>query len=113
VVDDGSTDNRTLEALTELELVDGVRVLHKRNGGLASARNFGTMHARSEFVLYLDNDDRVEPFTVQLLLLKLLESPNISYSSCSEGTGIFLDAATVRNSVISSICCGATIRLCA
>jgi glycosyltransferase involved in cell wall biosynthesis len=81
VVNDGSTDEKTLDSLRQLENLEGVRVLHKRNGGLSSARNFGTVHAKSEFVLYLDNDDLVEPLTLELLLLKLLHSgPNVSYT---------------------------------
>jgi glycosyltransferase involved in cell wall biosynthesis len=81
VVDDGSTDNVTLEALQSLEGTNRVRVVRKSNGGLASARNYGTEVSRGEFIFYLDNDDKAEPLAIHLLLLKLIHSgPNVSYA---------------------------------
>jgi glycosyltransferase involved in cell wall biosynthesis/SAM-dependent methyltransferase len=57
VVDDGSDEN------PEPILADfpGARLLLKENGGLSSARNAGLRSARSEFIAFLDADDRLEP----------------------------------------------------
>ncbi|HTU34330.1 MAG TPA: glycosyltransferase family A protein [Candidatus Acidoferrum sp.] len=54
VVDDGSTD-RTAEILRKFE--PEVRVLHKANGGQASAFNAGIPQARGEIIAFLDGDD--------------------------------------------------------
>lgn len=52
VIDDGSTDN-TAEAAQAL----GVQVLHKAQGGAASARNMGLRAAGGNLILLLDADD--------------------------------------------------------
>lgn len=57
VVNDGSTDD-TPAMCDELGKRDErVKVLHKPNGGLSSARNAGTMRARGSYIMYLDGDD--------------------------------------------------------
>src|SRR3954454_20475437 len=60
VVDDGSTDEATLRTMDELER-DGVRVVHKENGGLASARMAGVAATSSRYVYPIDSDDLLEP----------------------------------------------------
>ena len=69
LVDDGSTDsssqlcNRYAIAYPHL-----VRVVHKENGGLSSARNVGMDMARGELVTFPDPDDWVEKEYVSRLL---------------------------------------------
>lgn len=59
LVDDGSKDG-SLQLCKELEKFDTrIRTLHKENGGLSSARNFGTAEAKGEWVTYVDSDDYV------------------------------------------------------
>ncbi len=60
VVNDGSDDPATLEALERIAANDAT-VLHKPNGHLSSARNHGIRHARGEYVMTLDADDLLEP----------------------------------------------------
>lgn len=60
VVDDGSTDN-TIEVCKEL----GVTWFTKKNGGLASARNFGIARAKAEYIMCLDADDKLVPGAVE------------------------------------------------
>lgn len=60
-VDDGSTDG-SRAALARWEGRDPrVRVLSKPNGGLSSARNAGIDAATTEYVCFLDSDDRFHP----------------------------------------------------
>jgi glycosyltransferase involved in cell wall biosynthesis len=54
VVDDGSTD-RTPEIIRRFE--PRVRLIHKSNGGQASAFNTGIAEARGEIIAFLDGDD--------------------------------------------------------
>lgn len=66
VVDDGSTDPHTRSVLGELE-ANGVRVLRKENGGLASARMAGVAATSARYIQPLDADDRLEPGIVAAL----------------------------------------------
>lgn len=70
LVDDGSKD--TCGSISdEYATKDGrIRVIHKPNGGLTSARNAGLAMASGEWVMYLDGDDWIEPEMLELLLRK-------------------------------------------
>lgn len=61
LVDDGSTDQTP--ALCDALAVQhaGVRVIHKENGGLSSARNAGLAAASGQYVWFVDSDDWIEP----------------------------------------------------
>lgn len=61
VVDDGSNDNtyKILEDLTQK--YRNIRIFHKENGGVSSARNFGLSVARGQFILFVDADDTLAP----------------------------------------------------
>ncbi len=61
LVDDGSTDGSG-ELCEELARRDSrVRVIHKKNGGLGSARNAGIDASRGEILSFVDSDDWIEP----------------------------------------------------
>jgi glycosyltransferase involved in cell wall biosynthesis len=61
-VDDGSTDG-SLKLLEDwaARRPEQVRVLHKENGGQASARNLGIEHANGQWVTFPDPDDELNP----------------------------------------------------
>jgi len=61
VVDDGSTDARTLALLDEAARRPGVRVHRQANQGPAAARNRAVADARGAYVLPLDADDTLAP----------------------------------------------------
>ena len=50
LVDDGSTDNSGNICDTYKSIDDRVHVIHKNNGGLSDARNFGIEAATGEFL---------------------------------------------------------------
>lgn len=57
LVDDGSPDECP-EICDEYALKDfRVKVLHKTNGGLSSARNVGIRNARGNYIIFVDSDD--------------------------------------------------------
>lgn len=61
IVDDGSTD-ATSDLCDQLEKTDArIRVFHKKNGGLGSARNVGIDNANGEFLFFFDVDDSIDP----------------------------------------------------
>jgi len=60
IVDDGSTDGRTLNVLSRLE-ASGRQVLRTPGLGLSAARNRGAAVGRTGAVLPLDSDNRLRP----------------------------------------------------
>lgn len=66
IVDDGSTDNSGA-ICDEYSSLSGVRVIHKENGGLSSARNAGIDIAKGDYLLFLDSDDYFRPGSIGLL----------------------------------------------
>ena len=62
LVDDGSTDNssRLCDELAEED--HRIKILHKQNGGVSSARNSGLNLASGKYVMFLDADDTMIEF---------------------------------------------------
>lgn len=61
VVNDGSTDD-TVEILDRYVLgKEDVKVIHKENGGVTSARLRGLEAAEGQWIGFMDGDDEVEP----------------------------------------------------
>lgn len=55
IIDDGSTDD-SKNIVSEIH-DDRIRYIYKDNGGVSSARNYGAMNAKSEWLFFLDADD--------------------------------------------------------
>ena len=72
LVEDGSPDQSG--ALCDaIAAEDGrVRVFHKPNGGVSSARNLGIQEAQGDFVAFCDADDSFAPNALELLYTCLL-----------------------------------------
>ena len=61
LVDDGSTD-QSGEICETYKMQDTrVKVLHKENGGVASARNIGIKVSQGEYLTFVDSDDYLVP----------------------------------------------------
>ncbi len=61
LIDDGSPD-KSGEICDEYAKKDTrIRIFHKENGGVSSARNLGIKYARGEWMLFVDSDDWCEP----------------------------------------------------
>ncbi len=73
LIDDGSTDN-SLDIARKFSKMDSrVKIYHKKNGGLASARNYGLSKASGNYIMYVDSDDYIDNNMVELLLKKILK----------------------------------------
>ncbi len=59
LVDDGSPDNSGKICDEYQSKYPRVKVIHKPNGGLSDARNFGTSAAEGDYIVYIDSDDYV------------------------------------------------------
>ena len=67
LVDDGSTDDSGA-ICDEYAAKDArVRVFHKPNGGLMSARRYGIERARGDYYLFVDSDDKLLPGAFEAL----------------------------------------------
>lgn len=68
LVDDGSPDHSGALCDRYAEEDSRVRVIHKKNGGAADARNCGLDVASGEYVAFVDSDDWIERDMYELLL---------------------------------------------
>lgn len=68
LVDDGSTDSSGKLCEMYARKSSKVKVIHKTNGGLSSARNAGIKRARGNYILFLDADDILASPALELLL---------------------------------------------
>nr|WP_288720415.1 glycosyltransferase [uncultured Blautia sp.] len=59
LVNDGSTDSSGNIADKYAMEHSMLKVLHKKNGGLSSARNYGLRYARGKYITFVDSDDYV------------------------------------------------------
>lgn len=60
LVDDGSKDSCPDICDSLLESDNRIKVIHKENGGLSSARNAGYKEATGDFLMYIDSDDSIK-----------------------------------------------------
>lgn len=64
-INDGSKDG-SLEVLQQYADRDGrVRILDRENAGVSAARNDGLVHAKGDYILFVDADDWIEPYTCE------------------------------------------------
>ena len=73
LVDDGSTDSCP-QICDEYKRKDSrIKVIHKKNGGLVSARKAGLQAATGQYIGYVDGDDWIEPDMYEQMYQKMLE----------------------------------------
>lgn len=80
MVDDGSTDGSG-ELLDYLAQIYPLRVIHKDNGGAASARNLGLEYANGEWIVFIDSDDLCKGYMIERLL-EICKNNNCSIACC-------------------------------
>ena len=81
LVNDGSTDSCP-QICDEYALKDKrIEVIHKSNGGLSDARNFGIEHARGQYISFVDSDDVIASDMVEYLY-RLLKRNHADISVC-------------------------------
>lgn len=73
LVDDGSTDNSPA-ICDEYQTKDSrVKVIHKVNGGVSSARNSALSQAQGKWITFIDSDDFIAPEFIESLFKPLSE----------------------------------------
>ena len=74
LVDDGSPDNCPAMCDEWAEKDSRIRVIHKENGGVSSARNAALDIATGDYIGFVDSDDWIEPEMYASLIRKISES---------------------------------------
>lgn len=74
LVDDGSTDGSAAICDAFSRQDSRIRVIHKENGGLVSARNAGILAAQGDYICYVDGDDWAQENMLQFIHDKLASS---------------------------------------
>lgn len=77
LVDDGSDDGCAQICDQYAERDSRIKVVHKKNGGLDSARKAGIAIASGKYVGYVDGDDWIEPFMYERMV-ELAEKYQVS-----------------------------------
>lgn len=111
IVDDGSTDLYTINLCDDLaKKYEVVNVVHKNNGGLSSARNYGVSIAKGNYIAFVDSDDYIEKTTYSDLMLDIqnynvkmaiggmvIEFKNKTIQTCSILNNGIYDAVTIMH----------------
>ena len=63
IIDDGSPDKSGMICDEYAQNDSRIRVVHKKNNGVGSARNDGISKARGRYLTFIDSDDTIEPET--------------------------------------------------
>ena len=117
IVDDGSTDEGSIQILKDIEkksdLQVPVLIHYQKNRGVAAARNAGIQMAQTSMVLVLDGDDKLQPEYLQYVSQMLCNDPSMVAASSWMHTFGILDSIICPsggkiNSFLSRNCCPAT-----
>lgn len=81
VVDDGSTDGQTPQAvqaaIDEMGAGGKIRLIRQKNAGPGAARNTGAAEARGEWLVFFDSDDMWFPWAGRELVAAIRRNPDI------------------------------------
>ena len=82
LVDDGSTDESGEIADAYARKNKKIKIIHKQNGGLSSARNAGIEAASGEWIAFVDSDDYIDECFLERLY-NLAQKNNADIATCS------------------------------
>ena len=71
VVNDGSADDTGAVADAYAARDSRIKVIHKENGGVTSARLRGVAEAKGAYITFVDGDDYIEPYMYERLMENL------------------------------------------
>ncbi len=81
LVDDGSPDKSPKMCDDWAKKDNRIKVIHKKNGGVCTARNEGLDKAKGEWISFVDADDYIEPTYAEDMLNKAVETSS-KYVCC-------------------------------
>lgn len=87
LVDDGSPDNCGAICDEYAAIDDRIKVIHKPNGGVASARNEGVAKAMGEYICFVDGDDYLHvDFLKKMITLATENNADLVQCGCVKGS---------------------------
>ncbi len=114
LVDDGSTDGSGILCDELAARESNIRVIHKENGGLSSARNAGIPLACGEYIQFVDSDDYLVPCVLKGLRDQIerqgLDVLRYNYQNVNEAGEVFEPNKVSKPFVdySSEVCSGTT-----
>lgn len=96
LIDDGSPDNCGKICDEYAEKDSRIRVFHKENGGVSSARNVGLDNALGTYIGFVDSDDYITPDMYEMLYRGFHSGKDVQLSAC----GIRFEGKTETDSTI-------------
>jgi glycosyltransferase involved in cell wall biosynthesis len=81
LVNDGSTDNSGDICDKYSQIDDRIKVYHKTNGGLSSARNTGIDVSNGEYIAFVDSDDWISEWMIFDMVTNMIKT-NADISIC-------------------------------
>lgn len=85
LVDDGSPDRCPIICEEYAAKDSRVKVIHKANGGLSDARNYGMEKATGEYILFVDSDDTIELNACERFAMRLSKKKvDLVIGECTE-----------------------------
>ncbi len=81
LVDDGSPDSCPQMCDAWAEKDERIKVIHKQNGGVSTARNAGLDAAKGDFVTFVDADDYIDSDMYEAMLSEIIRN-NADAASC-------------------------------
>ncbi len=80
-IDDGSTDNPDiiLNEYVDKFITRGMKlkIFHQNNSGVGNARNLGLNSANGDWILFLDGDDVLHPYTIKRISEIVINHPDL------------------------------------
>lgn len=79
LVDDGASDSSGSQCDLYAKKDDRIRVFHKKNGGVSSARNVGLDNALGEWITFVDSDDFISDTYLENLYAPITSSVCVDF----------------------------------
>lgn len=134
IVDDGSTDSSGKICDDFSKKYSNIKIIHKKNGGLSSARNVGIKEAMGEYLMFIDGDDflnsednlqyiakqinqKNKPDIIQYRMLYYYEEKNkfmklkeLEEKECNENTKIIYLDRMIKEGILSISACDKVVK---
>lgn len=100
LIDDGSKDNSLKICKSYKD--ERIKVIHKENGGVSSARNIGLEIAKGDYIAFVDADDYIEKDYIKKLVtnIKKYDICECGYNRVNE-EGEILEKNILQNELLS------------
>ncbi len=82
IVDDGSTDEKTVKLIENIDAPDILKLKTGGNSGPSAARDMGIRACSGKYILPLDSDDKIEPDYIKKAVEAIENDENIGLVYC-------------------------------